>query len=328
MGSILEPSRRNLGLRVGMGVLVFLSLIALAAPLLAPFDPNQQIDPAAARLLPPGSSRWLIPDGLRSLAAEAIEREDESMRYLRLGQWVEFPPSTGTQTLEPQRRRFWLGTDRYGRDLLSRLLYGARVSLRIGLLTVALALLIGISIGSIAGLAGGWVDAVLMRGADALFAFPQLFLVLAAAAVWRSGEVAVIAILSLTSWMETSRLTRAEIIRLKRTTVIDAGRAIGATPWRLLTHHILPLALPPVLVHATLKVGDTILTEAALSFLGFGVQPPTASWGNLIAEAGDLITRAWWLVTFPGLALAATVLAFGLIGDSLNDLLDPRRQPP
>ena len=323
--SVRGPHRR--GLTAGLILLGLLTVAALGAPWLAPLPPDQQLDPAAARLLGPGSSRWVLMVDQREIAAEQIEVHPDEIRYLRLGRWQSTPRSQITATpIQPVLRTFWLGTDRYGRDVLSRILFGARVSLRIGFLTVALSLLLGITVGSLAGLLGGWTDRLLMRSADALFAFPQLFLILAAAAVWHTGEFAVILILGATSWVETSRLTRAEIQHLKTADHFAAAKTIGMSPWQLITRHLMPLALPPVLIHATLRVGDIILTEAALSFLGFGVQPPTASWGNLIAEATDVLDRAWWLVAFPGLCLCVTVLALGLIGDGLTDELDPKRR--
>ncbi len=308
----------RLELRCSLALLLLLLLVAVAAPWLAPLDPNQQVDPAAARLLPPGSTRYLIDEGARTLAAEQLSPDQSE--YLRLGSWRSVSDSA------PQPRRFWLGTDRYGRDVASRVVYGARASLRVAVATTLVSLVLGLLVGGIAGWRGGLVDALLMRMADALFAFPQLFLVLAAAALWSTGELAIVVILGTTSWMETARITRSEILRIRGTDALDAVRGLGLSPPRILTHHLLPFVLPPVLIHTALRVGDIILIEASLSFLGFGIQPPNPSWGNLIAEATDVLDRAWWVAVFPGAALTLTVLAFGLLADGLADRLDPRRQ--
>jgi peptide/nickel transport system permease protein len=221
-------------------------------------------------------------------------------------------------------RRFLLGSDRFGRDILSRMLYGARVSLAVGVLAVLLAATLGVAVGSAAALGGPWIDAALMRTVDALLAFPWLFFLILIAALFRPTGLFVILFLGGTGWMGVSRLARAEILSLRQREFILAARAIGQRPFAILWHHLLPNALTPILVQATLLLGNIILLEASLSFLGLGIGPPTPSWGNMIAEGADVLATSWWVATFPGAALALTVIAVNLLGEGLRDALDPR----
>ncbi len=225
---------------------------------------------------------------------------------------------------EPQRLRFGLGTDGLGRDVWSRILHGGRVSLTIGVLSALLSLTLGVAVGGLAGASGGVLDAAVMRLVDALLAFPRLFLVIAVAALFDAGPWLVILVLGGTGWMSASRLVRAEIQTLKSREFVLAARAVGQRPARVFLRHLLPNALTPLAVHTALRVGEMILLEAALSFLGLGVQPPDPSWGNMVADGAEALTSAWWVATFPGLAIALTVLAFSLVADGLRDDLDPR----
>ena len=313
--------------RVGATIVAVLCLLALAAPLLAPYPPNEQPDPAAARLRPPGSSLWAIRLHNQWRLADRVERTAEGLSFLRLGRW-QTVAADQVRNLTPtgvaDRRKFWLGTDRFGRDLLSRLLYGARVSLAVASLAVLLAMTLGIGIGALAAASNRWIDGLVMRGVDGLLAFPRLFLLLAMAALLRPSNAVLIALLGLTGWMTVSRLVRAELISLKEREFALAARASGLSPLRILFHHLLPNALGPALALAPLSIGAVILTEAALSFLGLGIQPPQASWGNIISEGREYIFSAWWVSTLPGLAIALAVIGFNLLGDSLRDALDPR----
>ena len=221
-------------------------------------------------------------------------------------------------------RRFLLGTDGYGRDILSRMIYGARISLLVGSLSVALALTLGLAIGAAAATGPRWLDSVLMRGVDAFLAFPRLFLVLTLTVLLPPSTALVVVVLGMTSWMGLCRLVRAEILGLRERQFILAARSLGLHPLRILWRHLLPNALTPVLVQASLLIGDVILVESSLSFLGLGIQPPTASWGNMVADGRDVLVTAWWVSTFPGLAIVLAVLAFNLLGDRVRDLLDPR----
>jgi peptide/nickel transport system permease protein len=300
----------------------------ILAPALAPYDPDEQIDAAVAHDRPPGTvlAAIRLADGSWRLA-ERVRRTPAGLEVTRLGS-RETLAAAEVRNLTADgvagRRRFLLGSDRFGRDVLSRLLYGSRVSLAVGLLALVLAATLGVSVGSAAALGGRFLDAVLMRTVDALLAFPWLFLLILLAALFRPQGAFVILFLGGTSWMEVARLARAELLSLQKRDFILAARAIGQHPLSILWHHLLPNALTPILVRATLLLGNLILFEASLSFLGLGIGPPTPSWGNMIAEGADNLAGAWWVAVFPGAALALTVLAVNLLGEGLRDALDPR----
>jgi len=216
------------------------------------------------------------------------------------------------------------GTDDLGRDVLARMLYGSRVSLSVGLVAVGIAVLIGISIGSLAGYFGGRTDAVLMRFVDIMLTFPTLFLILAVIAVVGPGIYTIMVVIGVTGWMDVARLVRAEFLSLKERDFVLAARASGAGHIRIIFRHVLPNALSPVFVAATFGVAGAILVESGLSFLGLGIQPPRPSWGNILTTGKDYIEVAWWLSLFPGLAILLTSLSYNLLGEGLRDALDPR----
>jgi len=217
------------------------------------------------------------------------------------------------------------GTDQLSRDVLSRVVTGARVSLLIAALAVLLSVSLGATVGMVAGFTGGWVDAVLMRLVDGALAIPRLFLLLLLILVWERIPLgALVLVLGLTGWLGTSRIVRGEVLRLRHEGFILAARALGTSPRRILTTHLLPNVAGPLIVAATLGVGDVILLEAGLSFLGLGVQPPTPSWGGMILDARSVLLTAPWTSVFPGLAITLTVLAVNLLGDALQAALDPR----
>jgi peptide/nickel transport system permease protein len=218
-----------------------------------------------------------------------------------------------------------MGTDELNRDVLSRVVRGGRISLSVAALAMLLSLTLGTAVGLLSGYAGGWLDAILMRIVDAALAIPRLFLLLLLLVVWeRIPLAALIIVLGTTGWFATSRLVRGEVLRLRHQPFVLAAEALGSAGRRTITRHLLPNAAGPLLVAATLGVGDVILLEAGLSFLGLGVQPPTPSWGGMILEARPLVTTAPWTAVFPGAAIALTVLAVNLIGDALQSALDPR----
>ncbi|MEN8686253.1 MAG: ABC transporter permease [Desulfuromonadales bacterium] len=217
-----------------------------------------------------------------------------------------------------------LGTDDLGRDVLARILYGARISLLVGFVAVGIATFIGILLGAMAGFYGRWVDSLIMRFVDIMLCFPSFFLILAVIAFLEPSIWNIMIIIGLTSWMGVARLVRAEFLSLRERDFVLAARAIGARDTRIIFRHILPNAISPVLVSATLGVAGAILTESALSFLGIGVQPPTPSWGNMLIAGKQTLGTAWWLSVFPGLAILFTVLGYNLLGEGIRDAMDPR----
>lgn len=226
--------------------------------------------------------------------------------------------------LEGPSARHPFGADHLGRDVLSRMIWGSRISLKVGFVAVGLATLIGVFFGSLAGYYGGWVDAAIMRFVDLMLCFPAFFLILAVIAILEPSIWNIMVVIGATGWMGVARLVRAEFLTLKSREFVLAARALGAGDARIIFRHILPNALAPVLVAATLGVAGAILTESALSFLGIGVQPPTPSWGNILTAGKDNISIAWWLSLYPGLAILITVLGYNLLGEGIRDSLDPR----
>jgi peptide/nickel transport system permease protein len=221
-----------------------------------------------------------------------------------------------------------LGTDPYSRDVLSRLLYGSRISLAVGLGAVLLAMSFGIAVGAVAGFVGGAVDAVLMRFVDAALSIPRLLVLILVASLWGSlGLVPLTLLMAGTGWFGVSRLVRAEALALRDREFIVAARALGTSPTRILVRHVLPNVAAPALVAATLGIANVILLEAGLSYLGIGVRPPTASWGAIIQDGAEQISDLWWLTLFPGLAILVTVFACNALGDALRDAFDPRQLP-
>lgn len=221
-----------------------------------------------------------------------------------------------------------LGTDTFSRDVLSRLIWGARVSLSIAFCAVALSVTIGILLGALAGYAGGATDAILMRVVDAALSIPRLLLLIAVIALWGDvGVVPLTLLIAAISWFAVSRLVRAETLAVRDQEFVIAARALGASPARILLRHVLPNVAGPGLVAATLSIGSIVLLEAGLSYLGIGVRPPTPSWGSLIQDGAERVSDLWWLTFFPGLAILITVFACNALGDALRDALDPRQLP-
>jgi len=257
----------------GFVIIATVLLLALLAPLIAPYDPDA-ID-VHAILLPPSGEHWM-------------------------------------------------GTDGLGRDVFSRMLYGARISLLVGFVAVGIATLIGVLLGAIAGYYRGRVDTFIMRLVDVMLSIPTFFLILAVIAFLTPSIWNIMIVIGLTSWMGVTRLVRAEFLSLREREFVLAAQTLGARDGRLIFRHLLPNSLTPIIVSTVLGVASAVLVESGLSFLGLGVQPPQASWGNILTDGKEYIEFAWWLSLFPGLAILLTVLGYNLLGEGLRDALDPR----
>lgn len=225
--------------------------------------------------------------------------------------------------LEPSIQH-WMGTDGLGRDVLSRMLHGGRISLLVGLVAVGISTAIGILLGAVAGFYRGWVDTFIMRLVDVMLSIPSFFLILAVIAFLTPSIINIMIVIGLTSWMGVTRLVRAEFLSLNEREFVTASRTLGAKDVRLIFTHLLPNSLTPIIVSSVLGVAGAVLMESGLSFLGLGVQAPQASWGNILTDGKEYIQFAWWLSLFPGLAILITVLGYNLLGEGLRDALDPR----
>jgi peptide/nickel transport system permease protein len=226
--------------------------------------------------------------------------------------------------LEPPGMNHLMGTDDLGRDVLSRMIWGSRISLAVGFVAIGIATIIGTIIGALSGYYGGWIDRIIMRFIDIMLSIPTFFLILAVIAFIGPSIWNIMIVIGLTAWMGVARLVRAEFLSLKEREFVLAARAIGASDFRIIYKHILINSMSPVLVSAVLGIAGAILVESALSFLGIGVQPPTPSWGNILTLGKDNIEIAWWLSLYPGLAILITVLSYNLFGEGLRDAIDPR----
>jgi peptide/nickel transport system permease protein len=303
-------------LTTGAVLLAALALLSLLGPLLAG-DPAAIVDPPEAGLLPPLARRAVLElvDG-STVAGDSVRPLGDRWAVTRHG---EERLVAAADVASVGVRRFWLGTDNLGRDQLARLLAGGRVSLAIGVLALTVALLVGTAVGLAAGWRGGVIDGVLMRIADGLLAVPLLFLLILLAALFRPSPAALVAVLGLSSWMDLARLVRGQVLSLKERDFILAARAIGASDLRIAVVHLLPNLAAPLAQGAALRLGDLILAEAALSFLGLGVQPPLASWGAMVAHGQEFFPAAWWL-TFPaGAAVAGAVVGAALLADGVGE---------
>ena len=227
-------------------------------------------------------------------------------------------------SLQAPSFQHWLGTDKLGRDILSRIIYGSRVSLIVGVVAVGISGIIGIILGAIAGYFGKWADHVIMRLVDILLAFPSILLAITLVAVLGASLWNVMLAIGLVSWVGYARVVRGEFLSKRNQEFVLAAKTSGASYFRIIFRHMLPNSMAPIIVMATLGMAGAIITESSLSFLGLGVQPPTPSWGQMLSDGRTIMRQAWWVSTFPGLAIMITVLAFNLLGDGLRDAMDPK----
>jgi peptide/nickel transport system permease protein len=286
--------RRHKPAMIGLGIVTIFALAAIFAPIISPYDPE----------------KTSLTEMLNAPCIHLL----------------------GCPSDQPQHL---MGTDELGRDLFTRILYGGRVSLSIGVMAMSLAVLVGATIGGLAGFYGGWVDNILMRFTDMMLAFPQLFVLIILAIALRdlpiealrgtpiASILSIVLVIAILAWMQVARLVRASFLSLKEKEFAEAARCLGVSNWRIMLRHLMPNALSPIIVAATFRVATAIITESGLSYLGFGVQPPTPTWGNMLKNAQEQMTRAPWTAIFPGLMIFITVIAINFIGDGLRDALDP-----
>jgi ABC-type dipeptide/oligopeptide/nickel transport system permease subunit len=265
--------KRNKLALFGLSIVILLILVAIFAPLIAPYDPIDRV------------------------------KED---------------------SLQPPSAKYWFGTDILGRDIFSRVIYGSRISLMVGTVAVGISLMIGLTFGALAGYFGNVSDTIIMRVADIFFAFPYILGAIAIMTVLGPGIFNIFIAIGILGWASFARIFRGSILSIKNKEYIEAARALGASNFRIISKHIFPNAFAPIIVYGTMTVGTAIIVEAALSFLGIGVQPPTPAWGKMLSEALDYIDIASWMMIFPGLAIVITVLGFVLLGDGLRDAFDPK----
>jgi peptide/nickel transport system permease protein len=308
---------RSPRLAVGSTVLALLVLLCVAGPALR--RPAPAGDPARAALLPPDTlATVVVLDSGRSLVSPRVAVTEHTVVVGGPFRDTEVPRE---RVLDMRQVRFWLGSDRFGRDVLEQMMNGGRISLSVAFLGAVIALLAGTTVGLGAATGGRWLDALLMRMVDAVLAFPVLFLLILVAALVRPGPALLVVVLGLTSWMGLARLVRGQVLSLRGRTFVLAARAAGCSPTRIWRRHYLPNLAGPVSQDTALRLGDLVLAEATLSYLGLGIPPDIPTWGSMVAQGHRVMVDVWWLATFPGLAIAALVVALALIGDGIQERL-------
>jgi peptide/nickel transport system permease protein len=318
---------RSLLNRLGLWIIVLTALVAVFAPFLANNEPvfmkyQGRFYFPILQTVWPLSKLNLYPELRDKDYSDLEKKEGAVVRYT----FVPYSPDDYDldSILMPPDSYHYLGTDEQGRDVLSRMIYGSRISLSVGIVAVSIYTLIGIFFGAVAGYFGGKWDMVLSRFIEVMICFPTFFLILTLLAILGPSIYYIMIVIGLTGWTGIARLVRGEFFRLRDQDFVTACRSQGMKTSRIIARHILPNALAPVLVSATFGIASAILVESALSFLGFGVQPPTPSWGDLLSQSRDFIDIAWWLTIFPGVAIFVTITSFNLVGEGLRDAIDPK----
>lgn len=313
----------------GLWVTIFLIVTALLAPLLANDRPlilrhgGEWTFPVFSGMEQVGKANW---KEMRKDLVFLIQVRPQGGGDFALWPPVPFSPTEYDllESLAAPSAAHWFGTDDSGRDVLSRMIHGARISLSVGFVAVGIALVIGVFMGAVAGYFGGWLDDLISRIIEILLTIPTFFLIIAIIAFLPPSIYNIMIVIGLTGWTGVARFVRAEFLKLKQLDFVMASRALGASHGRIILVHMLPNAMAPVLVSAVFGVAGAILTESSLSFLGFGVPPPTPSWGDILSQSRDYIEFAWWLTFFPGFAIFLSITAYNLVGEGLRDAMDPK----
>ncbi len=325
-GTVWHRFRNNHLAMTGLVIAIILGLIALGAPILANDRPlivyqkGSFIFPFLTDSNPDNNWKYLR------------KHKDPLAIFQRLEEgWILWAPVPYSPTehdlmeiLSPPSKKHWFGTDDRGRDVLSRMIYGARISLSVGFVAVGIAAIVGIVLGGVAGYFGGFVDMVVNRLIEVLLTIPTFFLIIAVITFLPPSIYNIMVVIGLTGWTGIARFVRAEFFKLKELDFVLALKALGASHWRIIFFHMLPNAMAPVIVAIVFGIAGAILTESGLSFLGFGVPPPTPSWGDILSQSRDYVEFAWWLTLFPGFAIFITITAYNLIGEGLRDAMDPK----
>jgi len=314
---------------LGLWVTIFLFFVAGFAPLLASDKPilfyhqGKVYFPVFSGADKVGSFIWKDMKKKAPFIYQHVTGKEEAIAIWPV---VKYSPTEYNllEYLSPPDLKHWFGTDDSGRDVLSRMIHGARISLQVGFVAVGIAMIIGVLLGALAGYFGGWPDIVISRAIEIMLTIPTFFLIIAIIAFLPPSIYNIMAVIGLTGWTGFARFVRAEFLKLKQLDFITALRALGASHKRIIFLHMLPNAMAPVLVSAVFGIAGAILTESSLSFLGFGVPPPTPSWGDILSQSRDYIEFAWWLTVFPGFAIFMSITAYNLVGEGLRDAMDPK----